>query len=240
MNDDPTLYEWLVIADADGYTTNMEYTTPDFRIVLPYQTEELVILNLRHRETGELLVGEELLQKYPILHSHSVFTSGEIDSTFPMRNTLKESIEEVYKMKDIEGFVVQLKDGTMFKIKTEWYCALHFTRDSIMVDSRLYKAVLEGGSDDLRQLFSTDPFCIEKIEKMENLIFMCYNTLVSDVENFYEDNKHLDRKAYAKAVTTELPNTLCRQGHAFALYNGKTPEYKETLLKYMKDVLQEQ
>lgn len=237
IHDDQDFYDALVLAGFDGYTTNLEYTTPEFRIVLPYQDELLTVLNLRHRESGGLLVGEELKNRYPLLWERSVFVQGEIDPTFPMKETIRECVDEVYKMKDIEGFVVQLKDGTMFKIKTEWYCALHFTRDSIMVDSRLYEVVLQGGSDDLRQLFSTDPYCLEKIEKMENLIFMCYNKLRGDVESFVEEHKHLDRKAFAGMVTSSLPIELNRQGLAFALYNGKEVSYKETLRKYMKDVL---
>lgn len=239
IHDDMVFHDALVQADKDMYTTNLEYTTPEFRIVLPYQYAELTVLNLRHRITGDLLVGDKLKEKYPDLWERSVFKNGEIDPTFPMKNTLKECIEEVYKMKDIEGFVVQLRDGTMFKIKTDWYCSLHYTRDSIMVDSRLYEVVLQGGSDDLRQLFSTDQYCLEKIEKMEQLIFMCYNKLRADVDEFFEAYKHLDRKAYAKMVTSTLPLDLNRQGFAFALYNNKVPDYKETLRKYMKDVLKD-
>ena len=228
----------LVMADLDMYTVTLEYTSPEFRIVLPYQEDNLTVLALRHRKTGEILPSHELKQRFPVLYSRSVFAKhGAIDSTFPMRTTLRESIDAVREMKDIEGFVVQLKDGTMFKVKTDWYCALHFTKDSINVDSRLYEAVLQGASDDLKQLFSTDDYCMKKIEKMENLIFLCYNKLQADVESFVQANKHLDRKAYAMAVTSSLSKDLNRQGLAFALYNNKKVDYKDVLQKYMKDVL---
>lgn len=238
IQDDTALYHALCAADYAQYTVTLEYTSPEFRIVLPYQKEELTVLSLRHRSTGELLDVDKLKKRFPVLYNKSVFAKyGKIDKTFPMRETLKESIEAVRSMQDIEGFVVRLKDGTMFKVKTDWYCALHFTKDSINVDSRLYEAVLQGGSDDLKQLFSTDNYCLEKIEKMENLIFMCYNKLQADVESFVQANKHLGRKEFALAVTSTLPNVLNRQGLAFALYNGKPVDYKEVLQKYMKEVL---
>lgn len=235
---DDVLKENIDIADKAGYTVNLEYTSPEYRIVLPYQKDELVVLNLRHRDTGKLLLGEELKDTFPVLYARSVFEGcGDIHPTTPVRVLLSEVIDDIRKMTDIEGYVLILKDGRTCKVKTDWYCALHFTKDSITVDSRLYEAVLEGASDDLRQMFSTDPYSINKIEKMEQLVFMCYNKLVSDVESFYDANKHLDRKAYALSVQSTLPNELGMPGLAFNLYNGKTVDYKGMMQKYMQDVL---
>jgi|AGFS01.1.fsa_nt_gi RNA ligase, T4 RnlA family len=237
---DDDFHQAIIEADLAMYTVNLEYTSPEFRIVLPYQKDELTVLNLRHRSTGELLTGEALKKRFPVLYNKSVFSnSGDIDKTFPMCHTLKDSIESVYKMTGIEGFVVQLKDGTMFKIKTEWYCALHFTKDSINVDSRLYEAVLTGGSDDLRQMFSTDQYCLDKIERMEKLVFSTYNNLQQTVQDFVSAYKDLDRKEFALVVQRNLPKDLNHQGIAFALYNNKPVDYKEVMLKYMKDVLED-
>lgn len=236
---DDELHQGIIEADSEGYTVNLEYTSPEFRIVLPYQTDELVVLNLRDRETGELLAGEELKARFPVLYNKSVFSLyGNIDKTFPMCNTIRESVDAVFRMTDIEGFVVQLKDGTMFKIKTDWYCALHFRKDSINVDSRLYEVVLVGASDDLRQMFATDQYCLDKIARMEKLVFSTYNHLQTEVEEFVEKYKKLGRKDFALQVQLDLSKKLNRQGLAFALYNGKKVDYKEVMLKYMRDVLE--
>ena len=238
LQNDRDFYNEVHYAESMGYTVNMEYTSPEYRIVLPYQEDNLTVLNLRHRSTGELLVGNRLKQFSPVLYARSVFAKcGEIDPSFPMKETLYDSIEATRSMQDIEGFVLILKDGRMCKIKTDWYCALHFTKDSINVDSRLYEAVITGASDDLKQMFSTDAYSIKKIEKMEQLIFSCYNKLVHDSESFYEANKHLERKEYALKVQSELPNELGKPGIVFSLYNQKPVDYKAIMMKYMKDVL---
>jgi T4 RnlA family RNA ligase len=239
IHKDDEMHHAIIEADSEGYTVNLEYTSPEFRIVLPYQTDELVVLNLRHRETGEYLTGQELKNKFPVLYNKSVFSLyGNIDKTFPMCNTIRESVDAVFRMTDIEGFVVQLKDGTMFKIKTDWYCALHFRKDSINVDSRLYEVVLVGASDDLRQMFATDQYCLDKIARMEKLVFSTYNHLQTEVEEFVEKYKKLGRKDFALQVQLDLSKKLNRQGLAFALYNGKKVDYKEVMLKYMRDVLE--
>lgn len=236
--EDYALLNAIEEAELQQFTVNLEYTSPEFRIVLPYQTEKLTVLNAIHRVTGEVLAGKALQKRFPALYRLSVSANvGDIDPTFPMRPTLRESIMATRSMQDIEGFVVQLEDGTTFKVKTDWYCALHLTKDSINIDSRLYDAVLEGGSDDLRQLFATDQYCLDKIERMEQLVFSCYNKLQSTVETFVNEHKHLERKDFALVCTSTLPKELNMQGLAFAMYNGKSIDYKETLQKYMKDVL---
>ena len=238
IHSDVDFYNEIDYAERNGYTVNLEYTSPEYRIVLPYQKDELTVLNLRHRLTGELLIGRDLEKYFPDLYARSVFAGvGSIHPSLPKARLLSETVDEIRKMTDIEGFVLVLLDGRMCKVKTDWYCALHFTKDSITVDSRLYQAVLEGCSDDLRQMFATDPYSIEKIKKMEQLVFMCYNKLVSDVESFHASNKNLDRKAYALAVQSTLPNELGMPGLAFNLYNGKPVDYKGMMLKYMQDVL---
>lgn len=238
LNDDKDFYNEVYYAESLGWTVNMEYTSPKYRIVLPYSSDSLTVLNLRNRQSGELLVGNRLKEFSKVLYERSVFHKyGEIDKTFPMKETLKESIDAVRDMTGIEGYVLILKDGRMCKVKTDWYCALHFTKDSINVDSRLYESIINGGSDDLKQMFSDDPMSISKIEKMEQLVFSCYNKLVHDVETFVAENKHLERKEYALKVQQALPNELGKPGLAFSLYNSKPVDYKGIMLKYMKDVL---
>lgn len=238
IHDDLEFKQHLEKADLDGYTVNLEYTSPEYRIVLPYQDDQLVVLNLRNRETGKVLLGNELKDMYPELYERSVFHDvGDIHPTTPIRATLRETVEAIRGMKDIEGYVIVLKDGRQCKVKTDWYCSLHYTRDSIVIDSRLYKAVLEGASDDLRQMFSNDPYSINKIEKMERHVFSCYNRLVSTVENFVNDNKDLTAKEFAVKVTSTLPKTLGEQGLAFSLRNRGTADYKEIMLKYMSEIL---
>lgn len=236
---DKDLLDAVTEADSQMYTVNLEYTSPEFRIVLPYQTEALTVLNVRHRGTGDLVTGDRLKDLFPVLHEKSVCAKeGNIDKSFPMCHTLRDSIYAAYEMKDIEGFVLQLKDGTMTKVKTNWYCALHLSKDSINIDSRLYDVVLQDGSDDLRQMFSNDQYCLNKIDRMEKLVFSTYNHLQQTVEDFVKANKHLDRKEFALAVQDGLPKELNHQGLAFSLYNGKPVNYKEVMMKYMRDILE--
>jgi len=57
MYADITLFDFVKWCERDGYTVNMEIVSPDpkFRIVLYYPETKLIVLNVRHRETGEYL-----------------------------------------------------------------------------------------------------------------------------------------------------------------------------------------
>lgn len=240
LHRDSALYQYVEEAEAQHFTVNFEYTSPEFRIVLPYQVDKIRVLNVRHRGTGELLCGEKLRNRFPMLFRYTTNAiCGNIDRHFPIRPTVLETVEAVKDMRDIEGFVAVLKDGTMFKIKTDWYCALHFNKDSINVDSRLYESVLQGASDDLRQMFANDQYCLDKIERMEDLVFSTYNSLEKIVNEFYNEFKHLERKEYALKVQEILPKELNHQGYAFSLYNNKPFDLKENMIKYSKEVLKD-
>lgn len=229
----------VVILESYGYTVNFELLSPELRIVVPYQKDELRFLNARHRVSGEYLPMEELKENYPELYSTSVYQDGYISKDVPMKDTLHETVLAVREMKgDIEGFVFKLKSGTFFKVKTDKYCALHHTKDSINVDSNLFNAVLEGATDDLRQLFATDEYCITKIKKMEHLVFSTYNNIIDVVTKFYESNKHLERKEFALKVQKELDPSIGKHGLAFIMYSGKTPDYKLVMQKNMKYILE--
>lgn len=133
-----------------GYTCNMEYVAPTNRIVLPYQERDLILLNVRHNETGEYI-------PYPELFKDAALRPFLVEAYDLV------SIENVRGMKEIEGFVYELASGQKFKLKTEWYCALHHTKDSINNNERLFEVVVAGGADDVIAMFTGDDYAREKV-----------------------------------------------------------------------------
>lgn len=237
IHKDPVFYDELLELNKLGYTVNMEYTSPVYRIVLPYTEDNLSVLNARHMYTGEYMAPEEL-KKYPALYSSSVFfMQGSIHETFPTEGNLKKICEDIRtNFRGVEGFVVALKNGQYFKVKTDWYCNLHYRKESITLPNRLFTIVLNKQSDDLRQLFHDDQFSLKCIEIMEQLVFTCYNKLVKDVETFVEENKNLPRKEFAMSVQKTVSNEMGRRGLIFTLLDGKNPDYAAAMQKNMSDI----
>lgn len=209
-----------------GYTVNMEYVAPDNRIVIGYDEPKLIILNARCRRTGRYATHEYLMSAFG---ADNVVKRYE----FKDRSAMVDFLERLPSMTGIEGVVVRLADGLEMKIKTEAYLTAHRAKDSINSDRRLFEAVLDEATDDLRSLFFEDEQALQRIAEMEEKVDQIYNHFVDTVERFYQRNKDLTRKEYAILGQQEL--TKMEFGSAMFLYSGRQPDYKEALRKNFKN-----
>lgn len=227
------LHKELKLLTTLGTTVNMEWVSPDNRIVLGYEEDDLIILNIRYNNTGiympckalETLMLVEILdrwckkptwrEKHLDIHDFYAAIDDEVD------------IEGyVFKFEDIDGNPIWAKK------KTKWYLARHHCIDSIKSPRRLYECVLREATDDMRTLFERDPVAIQKIEDMEKFVSETYNHMVAIVEGFYTANKDLERKEYAIKGQKELDRKYF--GLAMNLYIGKPNDYKEYMSKSFK------
>ncbi len=209
----------MEILTIQGYTINAEYCAPSNRIVLSYNKPELRVLSVRNNSTGDYL---------PFTETKTIFGKYMVDdyTDIAREQGFENYITNITDREDnIEGIVVRLNNGTMFKVKTAKYVNLHRTKDSIIHPRRLFEAVLSGGSDDLRSLFANDPWVLNRIDLMEDHVFKHYNHIVATVESLYEMNKELSRKDFAISMQQLVPK------HVFALlmnkYIGRENDYKE-------------
>lgn len=206
-----------------GFTVNMEYVAPDNQIVVCYKEEALVVLNIRNRATGEYVPDEVVRKAFP---DHAV-------KSHPIPTDAAKFMVEAEALKGIEGFVIKLANGLMFKHKTEAYCILHHLKDSINSPKRLWEACVMETSDDLRALFKDDPLSIAKIVDMEEKAAKIYSHVHKTVNDFYIENKDLSRKDYAIKGQSELAadGTFSL---AMNLYIGREANVKEFLVKNYK------
>jgi len=210
-----------------GYTVNMEWVAPHNRIVLGYEKPELRVLNIRYIVDGSYLDKDEFGSAYP-----------EVQARWTERFNVDDPakfVASIPDMQNIEGFVVRLTSGQRVKIKTTWYLALHHTKDNINSPRRLFEAVLEEATDDMKTLFHDDPLALQTIAEMEEFVEEKYNHMVDTVERFYERNKHLERKEYAILGQEELNGTMFF-GLAMNKYAGKEFSYKDFLKSKWKQL----
>lgn len=211
---------------ALGYTVNMEWVAPDNRIVLGYLEPELRVLNIRNTVDGSYLDRDMLHDTY---HQTILRWTERFNTEDPVA-----FVASIPDMQQIEGFVVRLKSGQRVKIKTTWYLALHHTKDNINSPRRLFEAVLEEATDDMKTLFHDDPLAIQTILEMEAFVEEKYNHMVDTVERFYERNKELERKDYAILGQQELDKMYF--GLAMNKYVGKQFSYKDFLKSKWKQL----
>lgn len=207
-----------------GYTVNFEWVSPDNQIVVGYTEPKLIALNARHMTTGQYLPHEALVQHLGV---------NNVVKTIDGIQDHAQFILDAEKMTGIEGFILQFGNGLWVKHKTEAYCVLHKTKDSINTPRRLWDACVMETADDLRALFRDDPVAIVKIMDMEELASKAYTSVHKPVHNFFNENKDLDRKSYA-IKGQELLNKSGTFALAMNLYLGKEANIKEFLIKNYK------
>jgi RNA ligase len=214
----------LMDAMNNNYTVNMEYMSPDNRIVIGYEKATLRVLNVRNNLNGE----------YVPLNATSIPERFWVDS-LPIPADVNTFINSIYSLQDnIEGYVVKFKDGRWMKVKTDKYSALHKTKDSINTPRRLFEVCVNEGADDLRGMFHDDALAIAQINEMENKVAKIYNHIHKSVNDFFNENKDLDRKSYAIKAQAEFAKEGTF-GLVMNLYVGKGCDVKAFMIKNYKN-----
>jgi RNA ligase len=211
-------------ATLHGSTVNMEWISPDNRIVVGYDAAELKVLGMvDHRsQIGQTqYVNSMYLLMSFLPEQRAGFVPCSVSG-----NDQKAFVDAIYAEQEGEGYVLIMEqsDGTKYavKVKNDRYSTLHKAKDSILIKSRLYECVLDGSTDDLRSIFATDPLSLKMIDDMESAVMPAYNKMIKTVEAFHKKNKKLLRKSYALKAKKDLPEfmSLC-----MLLLDERTPDY---------------
>lgn len=222
---DYSLLSWLKdYATTNVVTVNMEYIGPDNRIVVGYEDASLRVLNTRDLEPNE----DEYdlsMHGWPD-HPLYGYAGGALDDANEF------DLKALNDTTGIEGYVVVLKSGEWFKVKTPWYSALHKTKDSINSKKKLFECIVCETSDDLKALFYDDPLALKLIADMEAIVIPKFDHFVNLVETFYENNKGLERKDYAIKGQQELRREVFSL--AMSKYLGREVNYKEWAVKHIE------
>jgi len=227
LDENNTFRNELLHAEKLDCTVIMEWCAPDNRIVLPYMEAHLKVLAVRNRKTGEYISFYDIdAEHFPEILNRWVKIITVDDP--------EAYINSIDDMQGVEGVVFELPSGQRVKKKCTWYLALHHTKDSINCPRRLYEAVLEEATDDMRSLFHDDPLAIKLISEMETFVEVKYNHLVDTVERFYERNKDLERKDYAILGQKELDKL--QFGLVMQKYIGNDFSYKDVMKKRWKSL----
>lgn len=159
----------------------MEFVSPKNRIVLKYNTSELILLKFRDLNSGRYLD----LDIYPDIHKIKCCQK-EIYTTW-------EELEELAKTeKNKEGFVAILENGMMVKKKTQWYNDLHHTlTESIHREDFLISKVVSEEIDDVIAIVDPDDKeVLEIINKVSEVVCVYLKNATKKIEEGLHELEH--------------------------------------------------
>lgn len=218
------LKDELEFFSGDCWTVLMELCSPANRIVLEYPTTHLKVHGIRHNITGKYFPKTKLRSDSALFKAW--VNQVEVEG---LPNDFKASTEA---LEGIEGYVVHGPWGR-FKLKTLWYQNLHHLKDSISSEKKLIEAIIYERVDDVKGLFKTDTFTLNRIKEMENKIIPKFNHIIKTTEDFYLANKDLGRKDFAIKGQAEIKEYFHL---AMNKYLQKEVDYKEFAMKYTKEL----
>ena len=130
---------WMERLVKLGLTPIFEFVSPFNQIVLPYEQADLVLLAIRHNESGNYLARQngvpEGLTYVPEYGS--------------IKGNLSEYIARQREAEGREGDIIRFADGHMVKVKNDWYVRIHKTVDRIVFDRNIVDLIINEEVDDV-------------------------------------------------------------------------------------------
>lgn len=218
-------YNWVKKLLLDGFTPTFEVTSPKYPIVVRYEKDELTLLHVRENITGHYLSDRELQSlscPFPIAPNIIYEFRDENGVSWDLFKHAAETRE------GIEGWVVQLASGEMFKIKTKWYCDLHhsvtFTRWRDVA-----RTVCADQADDLKAAFRMVGRDVEPILAVERHVMAVIKQIKDDVDGHVTvaKGKNLTAKDLALAMKSHQYFGLIMR-----VFRGQEVDYMEYYVKH--------
>jgi len=132
-----------------GYTPIFEYMARHTKIVIEYEHDQLVLIALRHNETGCYVPYDkmvELVTPYNIPYVKAADPSLTKDC-----KTIADLVTKVKGLQEVEGFVLWFDNGNLYKVKTDWYCSKAKGEDrgsGLKEEKELWTVILNQSLDD--------------------------------------------------------------------------------------------
>lgn len=186
LSKNDNLYKFVNYVLDNDLVPIFELVSPKNRIVIKYDSDDLILLRVRNSNTGEYL---DISQ----FNNFGISIANKVDLSLDDMISMKESID------GIEGWVVQFKDGKLIKVKTNWYFNLHslFTEDlnrencliDLIINEKIDDVVSQLGDSDMIKVVDDlsnkiNLYIVEYKDSVENLIKK-YN---GDIVSFSKEN----------------------------------------------------
>jgi hypothetical protein len=113
--------------------------------------------------------------------------------------TIDELIEHAQTKDDIEGYVIEFEDGTMAKIKTNWYRERHHTLwDCNLRENVLIPLILDEKMDDIYSMLTPGTTKEERVKDIVDKTTKSYHRDNKEIHMLKNEYRRMDdRKSFA-------------------------------------------
>jgi len=196
-----------------GITPMLEFTSPENRIVISYDTPMLTLLAARRIVSGEYLTSVELAAVGREFDAPVVRSIGRIDD-------IRSFADKARREDGIEGYVIAFEDGHRIKLKTDGYVLRHKALAGLQLEKNVVELVAARAVDDMIPLLKPD--IAEHLKAYEAKLLAGVSRHAAAIDAFVAANRTLERKDFAARVKEDWDGRL--RGIVFAALDGKNPQ----------------
>lgn len=207
-----------------GVTPLFEFTTPEWRIVLNYDQQDLRLLHIRDNITGTYSKDPK---KYAEAWGYNIDCVDEYDVASFGPEELQRSMDED---EGKEGYVIAFNDGSMVKGKTKWYINLHHA--VVFVRERdIARMVIEETVDDYKSFVSLQGASLDTVNEIERRVLEELDAIKLSFLKAVEFAKSFSHVKDAAAALKD--NKL--QKFILQAYRGIAVDIEKVSIEYFED-----
>jgi T4 RnlA family RNA ligase len=187
-----------------------ELVSPYNQIILNYEKTNLILLSVRDELTGKYLP----VDKYDKISTKKYFRNN---------NNLDNLINFCKGNKNIEGFVIELEDGKMVKLKTLYYLNLHHLvgAGQFLRVNKIIEAIINNKLDDILPFLNDKNELKNRISDIQSKIKKFKTTIKNDIIEKLKQYNNNDKEFYLKYKNYTYINILMASKKKFKR-NGNT------------------
>jgi RNA ligase len=203
-------------------TPIFEWCSRNQRIVVDYPEDMLVLTAVRDNVEGAYIEPATVIDYYNA-SSQDTSVIRHVTSLFPAEVAFSEVQTALNDNDTSEGIVVRFDNGHMLKMKTDWYCQLHRSKDIASRTHDVVQCILTDVIDDLKSnLVGHDR---ERVDNLERRINDHVMELVSGVNGFIADNRQIygaSKKDFALRLQNHTGFSSDFNSVLFGVWDGKS------------------
>jgi RNA ligase len=205
------------VCRSSGTTPLFEWCSRRQKIVIDYEEEQLVLIGVRSNETGSYMPYDTMVS-FAELHGVPVVKAlpGSVEN-------IKSFMAEARDLEGVEGYIIRFANGHMLKVKGEWYCAIHRTKDMLQFEKDVWQLILDERMDDAMAFMDVDDR--DRVSRFMDEFSRRVSEVAKRLVATVEASRILtegDKKMFATKVVTE--QTVMERPLLYAIWDGKDPE----------------
>jgi RNA ligase len=178
-----------------------EYVGPNNRIVVGYDSEQLILTGIRDMFTGEYAT---FMGMQAYLAGRNIPLVKRFDSSLIPSLGIGFIAANIYDDEsDTEGSIVRFDSGAMVKIKTDLYCRKHKSKELTESQKGVVQLIVDGTLDDI--LPQVEEKTQEKLLAYQKAFLGRLTELHEGLRHILSFRKDMDQKTFALDIQAQFP-----------------------------------